>query len=94
LKQAAVEFRHDGMQDVLASRMGVDVDDPRLRLVNVVFSAVIVDACGDLVSDTDTIRLGPLIIVHRLNEALERVAWMARDLELPLADADYERAHG
>jgi AcrR family transcriptional regulator len=94
LKQAAVEFRHDRMQDVLAARMGVDVDDPRLRLVNVVFSAVIVDACGDLVSDTETIRLGPLIMVHRLNEALERVAWMARDLQLPLADADYERAHG
>jgi AcrR family transcriptional regulator len=94
LKQAAFEFRHDRMQDVLAQRMGVDVDDPRARLVNVVFSATIVDACGDLVSDTETIRLGPLIIADRLNEALAQVAWMARDLHFPSADADYEPAHG
>ena len=85
LKQAAIEFRHDRMQHVLAARMGVDVDDPRARLVNVVFAATIVDACGDLVSDTDTIRLGPLIIVDRMNEALARVAWMARDLDFPAA---------
>jgi len=94
LKQAAVEFRHPRMQEVLAKRMGVDEDDPRARLVNVVFSATIVDACGDLVSDTDTIRLGPLIVVARLNEALAHVAWMARDLQIPSADVDYEPVHG
>lgn len=94
LKQAALEFRHDRTQIVLAKRMGVDVDDPRARLVHVVFSATIVDACGDLVSDTDGIRLGPLIMVDRLNEALAQVAWMARDLQSPVADADYETARG
>ncbi|GAB7068326.1 TetR family transcriptional regulator [Mycobacterium hodleri] len=94
LKQSALEFRHDRTQDVLAKRMGVEVDDPRARLVHVVFSATIVDACGDLVSDTDRIRLGPLIMVDRLNEALAQVAWMARDLQSPVADADYEPARG
>jgi AcrR family transcriptional regulator len=94
LKQAALEFRHDPMQAILAKRMGVDVDDPRLRLLNVVFSAVIVDACGDLVSDTDTVRLGPLVMVDRLNESLEQVADMVRDLQLPLAEDDYECARG
>jgi len=94
LKQAALEFRHGVTQVVLAKRMGVDVDDRRVRLATVVFSATIVDACGDLVSDTDTVRLGPLIMVHRLNEALAQVAGMAADLRCPPADVDYERAYG
>ncbi|KAA0096735.1 TetR/AcrR family transcriptional regulator [Mycolicibacterium sp. P1-18] len=94
LQQAVVDFRHEATQDILAKRMGVDRDDPSLRVVNVVFSAVIVDACGDLVSDTDTIRLGPQIIMDRLNASLERVAWMTRDLQFPSGGAHYERAHG
>lgn len=93
LKQAALEFRHGVTQVVLAKRMGVDVDDPRMRLATVIFSATIVDACGDLVADTDTVRLGPLIMVHRLNEALAQVAGMASDLRRPPADADYEPAY-
>lgn len=94
LKQAALEFRHGVTQVVLAKRMGVDVDDRRVRLATVIFSATIVDACGDLVSDTDTVRLGPMIMVHRLNEALGQVAGMASELRRPPADADYERAYG
>ena len=94
LKQAALEFRHGVTQVVLAKRMGVDVDDRRVRLTIVIFSATIVDACGDLVSDTDTVRLGPLIMVHRLNEALAQVAGMASDVQCPPADADYEPAYG
>lgn len=94
LKQAALEFRHGVTQVVLAKRMGVDVDDRRVRLATVIFSATIVDACGDLVSDTDTVRLGPMIMVHRLNEALAQVAGMASELRRPPADADYERAYG
>ena len=58
------------------------------------FSATIVDACGDLISDTDTVRLGPMIMVHRLNEALAQVAGMASERRRPSAGADYERAHG
>ncbi|OPX06613.1 TetR/AcrR family transcriptional regulator [Mycobacterium sp. AT1] len=94
LKQAALEFRHGVTQVVLAKRMGVDVDDRRVRLATVIFSATIVDACGDLVSDTDTVRLGPMIMVHRLNEALAQVAGMASELGRPPAGADYERAYG
>src|SRR5690242_9696128 len=59
LKQAAFEFRHGRTDEVLAARMGVEVDDPRARLVDVVFSAAVIDACGDLVSHTDTVELGP-----------------------------------
>ena len=94
LKQAALEFRHGVTQVVLANRMGVSVGDRRVRLATVIFSATIVDACGDLVADTDTVRLGPLIMVHRLNEALAQVAGMASDLRCPSAGADYEPAYG
>lgn len=94
LKQAAFEFRHDVTQVVLAKRMGVDIDDRRPRLVSVIFSATIVAACGDLISDTETVRLGPLIMVHRLNEAFAQVAWMSSDLQCPPAGADYEPVYG
>jgi AcrR family transcriptional regulator len=94
LKQAAFEFRHDVTQVILAKRMGLNVDDRRPRLVSVIFSATIVAACGDLISDTDSVRLGPLIMVHRLNEAFAQVAWMSRDLQCPPAGADYEPVYG
>jgi AcrR family transcriptional regulator len=94
LKQAAFEFRHDVTQVVLAKRMGANIDDRRPQLVSVIFSATIVAACGDLISDTETVRLGPLIMVHRLNEAFAQVAWMSSDLQCPPAGADYEPVHG
>lgn len=94
LKQAAFEFRHDVTQIVLAKRMGVNVEDRRARLVSVIFSATIVAACGDLVADTDTVRLGPMVMVHRLNEAFAQVVWMSSDLQCPSAGADYERVYG
>jgi AcrR family transcriptional regulator len=94
LKHAAFEFRHGVTEVVLAKRMGVNVEDRRARLVNVIFSATIVAACGDLIADTDTVRLGPMIMVHRLNEAFAHVAWMAKDLQYPPAGADYEPVYG
>jgi AcrR family transcriptional regulator len=94
LKQAAFEFRHDVTQVVLAKRMGVNVDDRRTRLVNAIFSATIVAACGDLISDTETVRLGPMIMVHRLNEAFAQVARMSNELQCPPAAADYEPVYG
>ncbi|BBY31885.1 TetR family transcriptional regulator [Mycolicibacterium sediminis] len=83
LKQAASEFRHDHTEVVLAKRMGVDVDDRRRRLVSAVFAAIIVTACGDLIVDTDTVRLGPLVMVERLEEAFGQVAMFTSDLPVP-----------
>lgn len=94
LKRAAVEFRHDVTEVVLAKRMGVDLDDRRARLVSAVFSATIVAACGDLIVDTDTVRLGPTVMVDRLNEAFGQLASMAADLQIPSAGADYEPVYG
>lgn len=94
LKRAAFEFRHDATAVVLAKRMGVNVEDRRARLVNVIFSATIVDACGDLIADTETVRLGPTVMVDRLNEAFGQVAAMSSDLQCPPAGADYETVYG
>jgi AcrR family transcriptional regulator len=94
LKQAAFEFRHDVTQVVLAKRMGVDLDDRRARLVSVIFSATIVTACGDLIADTETVRLGPTVMVDRLNEAFGQLATMSSDLQIPSAGADYEPVYG
>jgi len=94
LKQAAFEFRHEVTEVILAKRMGVDIDHRRVRLVSVVFSATIVAACGDLIADTDTVRLGPTVMVDRLNEACGQLAAMSADLECPPAAADYEPVYG
>jgi AcrR family transcriptional regulator len=90
LKQAAFEFRHDMTAVVLAKRMGVNVDDRRAHLVNVIFSATIVAACGDLIADTETVRLGPMIMVDRLNEAFGQLAVMSSHLKCPPSGADSE----
>ncbi|TPG35620.1 TetR/AcrR family transcriptional regulator [Mycolicibacterium hodleri] len=88
LKQAALEFRHGVTEVVLAKRMGVEVEDRRARLVNVIFSSTIVAACGDLIADTDTTRLGPMVMVHRLNDAFAQLAWMSSHLNRPPAGAE------
>jgi AcrR family transcriptional regulator len=94
LKQAAFDFRHDVTEVILAKRMGVNLEDRRARLVSVIFSATIVAACGDLIADTETVRLGPTIMVDRLNEAFGQLAVMSSDLKCPSAGADYEPVYG
>jgi AcrR family transcriptional regulator len=90
LRRAAFEYRHEASETILARRMGVDVEDRRRRLVASVFSSTIVTACGDLIADTDTIRLGPTVMVDRLNEAFEQVALFAADLPASVAAVDHE----
>jgi AcrR family transcriptional regulator len=84
LRRASFDFRHPPTHVLLAERMGVDLHDRRANLVLAVFSSVIVTACGDLISDTDTVRLGPTVMVDRLNEAFGYVAQLASDLQAPL----------
>jgi AcrR family transcriptional regulator len=90
LRQAAFEFRHMGSTAILARRMGVESTDRSLQLVGAVFSSVIVTACGDLVTDTDAVRLGAGVVIERLNEAFEQLAVIAADLPTPVAAPTYE----
>jgi AcrR family transcriptional regulator len=80
LRQAAFEFRDPETDRLIAERMGVSVDDRRHRLVGVIFSAAIVAACGDLITDTDSVRLGPDVMIDRLNQAFDQLSEMTADL--------------
>jgi AcrR family transcriptional regulator len=84
LRRASFDFRHGPTHGLLAERMGVDIDDRRVDLVLAIFSSIIVVACGDLISDTETFRLGPMVMVDRLNEAFAYVAQFASDLQAPV----------
>jgi hypothetical protein len=92
LRRSAFEFRHEASEVIMAKRMGVDIEDRRRRLVAALFASTIVTACGDLIADTDTVRLGPMVMVDRLNEAFGQVAFYASDLPAPAAD--YEPVYG
>lgn len=71
LKSAASELNNRNPMAALADRMGLTIDDKRLTLVSSLWSAIIVTACGDLVSDSDGIRLGAQAMVDRINETFE-----------------------
>jgi AcrR family transcriptional regulator len=92
LRRSAFEYRHEPSEAIMAKRMGVDVEDRRRRLVGAIFASTIVTACGDLITDTDTVRLGPTVMVDRLNEAFGQVALFASDLPVPVVD--YEPVYG
>ncbi|KAA0082566.1 TetR family transcriptional regulator [Mycolicibacterium sp. P9-64] len=92
LRRSAFEYRHEASEIILAKRMGVDVDDRRRRLVAAVFASTVATACGDLITDTDTFRLGPMVMVDRINEAFGQVALITADLPAPTGD--YEQVYG
>ena len=48
LRQAALEFRPHAVNVELAKRMGVDLDDRRLKLVSAVWGSIIMTALADL----------------------------------------------
>lgn len=88
LRQAAFEFRHVGLAEMLAHRMGVEVGDRRRMLVNAVFGSVIVTACGDLNADTDGMRLGASVMIQRIDEAFNQLAVITADLPKPASEFD------
>ena len=81
LRQAAFEFRHEPSHVILARRMGVEVGDRRAELVSALFSALIVTACSDLIADTEGVRLGPGVMIDRLNEAFGQLAKLTAELQ-------------
>ena len=69
LRMAAGEIESPAILGVLARRMGVEPGSRRLRLVNTVWSAIIVTGCGDLVVDADGVALGPDLMSERNDES-------------------------
>lgn len=66
LKTAAAELESPSVMAALAARMGEPAGSRRLRLVNSVWSAIIVSGCGDLVTDGDDALLGPELMTERI----------------------------
>lgn len=94
LRQAAFDYKHEASHAFLAKKMGVPIDDRSVRLVGAIFSSVIVTACGDLISDTDAVRLGSGVMIDRLNEAFERLAVLAAGLRVPVEERAFQTVNG
>jgi AcrR family transcriptional regulator len=94
LRQAANDYKHEPSHVFVAKRLGVPVDDRRVRLVGAIFSSVMVTACGDLIANTDGVRLGANVMIDRLNEAFGQLALFAADLQSPVAAPPYEAVNG
>jgi AcrR family transcriptional regulator len=59
LRQAAVEYRANAVDIVVAERMGTTIDDRRVKLLAAVWGALIMTALRELASDrTDMTRIG------------------------------------
>ena len=72
LRLAASEFRPNSVTRVLAKRMGVELDDRRLRLVTAVWSAILLAAPGDFGPDTDWQQVDVDIFVDLLNDTYKQ----------------------
>jgi AcrR family transcriptional regulator len=67
LRQAALEYRRHAVNVELAKRMGVDVEDRRVKLISAVWGSIIMTALGDLSEqDVDWEHTGIDDIVTRL----------------------------
>ncbi len=85
LRQAAVDYRNPAAMEILASHMGVAVDDRRLELAVALFSTTVVSACRNVITADIAAPEGPDVVAARLEEALTDAAMMTAELQLPRA---------
>jgi AcrR family transcriptional regulator len=84
LRHAATEYRRTAVNIELAKRMGVDLDDRKLRLVASVWASLIMTALGDLDEETDWQRVGIDDIVSRLEAAFAEFTELVDDVRQPV----------
>jgi AcrR family transcriptional regulator len=84
LRQAAAEFRLHAANVVLAKRMGVAVDDQRLKLVATVWAAIIMTAQDDLGPDTDWDQVTIDELVTRVEKAYTEFVDVIEDVRQPV----------
>lgn len=85
LKAAATAFPSTYPLPVLSDRMGLPADHPRLRLVSAIWASVMLTACGDLVSDSEDVRLGPDVMAERIDDVWSLFAELANELSSGVA---------
>lgn len=84
LRQAAVEYRPHAVNVELAKRMGVDLDDRRLRLVSAVWASIIMTGLADLADDdTDWGSIGIDDMVSRLQSTFDEFIGLIEDIPKP-----------
>jgi AcrR family transcriptional regulator len=84
LRHAATEYRHTAVNIELAKRMGVDVDDRKLKLVSSMWASFIMTALGDLGEETDWQQVGIDDIVSRLEAAFAEFTELVDDVRQPV----------
>lgn len=84
LRQVAQHFRANTTNAALARRVGVGLDDRRLKLVAAVWSAIIMTANSDLGPATDWQNLGVDAIVSRVEDTFVQFIDVMRSLRLPV----------
>jgi AcrR family transcriptional regulator len=84
LRHAAIEYRHHAVNIELAKRMGVDLDDRKLKLVAAMWASLIMTALGDLSEETDWQQVGIDDIVSRLEVAFAEFTELVADVRQPV----------
>ena len=84
LRHAAIEYRHHAVNIELAKRMGLDLDDRKLKLVAAMWASFVMTALGDLSEETDWQRVGIDDIVSRLEVAFAEFTELVADVRQPV----------
>jgi AcrR family transcriptional regulator len=84
LRQAAVEFRDHTVNVALAKRMGVQLDDRRLKLVAAVWASIIMTSLSDLGDHTDWAQVGIDDVVARLEATFAEFIGLVGDIPQPV----------
>jgi AcrR family transcriptional regulator len=83
LRQAAVEYRANKVDQVVAERMGTDVDDRRVKLMSAVWGAVLITAMADL-AQRNTSGIGVDDVVAAFEDTFAEFAGEIAGLALPV----------
>ncbi len=84
LRHAATEYRHTALNIELAKRMGIDLDDRKLKLVAAMWASFIMTALGDLGEETDWQQVGIDDIVSRLEAAFAEFIELVDEVRQPV----------
>ena len=83
LRQAALEYRPHAVNVELAKRLGVPLEDRRLRLISAMWGSIIMTALGDLADDgVDWAKVGVDGVVARLESTFAEFMSEIHDIEL------------
>jgi AcrR family transcriptional regulator len=84
LRHAAIQYRHHAVNIELAKRMGVDLDDRKIKLVAAMWASFIMTALGDLSEKTDWQLVGIDDVVSRLEAAFAEFTELVGDVRQPV----------